>query len=115
MRIVIYTKNSDVDKVFKAFEDFLKKNPIKENHIGLKGHSKLHQKYFNLTDDNYRQIINLNVNDMFRNMALNVIIELLKNGTDIRIAFKHSEIGDNIYINYEEIEEFVSKFERGMG
>ena len=108
MRIEIYVKNSDVDRVFKSFEQFLKKHPIKENNIGLKRHCKLHQKYYKIDDIDYRQIVNLNINDLYLDMVLKIIIELFKNDTDIRIAFKYYATGDNIFINQEEVENFMN-------
>ena len=107
MRIEIYVKNRDIEKVSKAFESFLKKHPIKQNNIGLKKHSKLHEKYYPIDDSDYRQILNVNINDSFLEMVLKIIIELFKNDMDIRIAFKHYSIGDNIFINQEEIEHFI--------
>ena len=108
MRIEIYVKNSDVERVIEAFEIFLKKHPIKENNISLKKHSKLHQKYYKINDSNYRQILNLNINSTYHDMVLRIIIELFKKGIDIRIAFKYYATGDNIFINQEEIENFMN-------
>lgn len=98
MKIAIYAKNRDVETVKLHMKDF--KPTIKKG-------SKLDIYNQSLSNANYGQILNIYVANTYLIEALKTILELFKNSVDIRIVFKYGSFGNVIFVNYNEIEEFI--------
>ena len=98
MKIEVYVKNRDVEKVESHLQEF--KTEIKK---GLAHDVCNHS----LSSANYRQILKVDIADTSLIEALKTISKLFKSSVDIRIAFKYGSFGNLIFVNYNEIKEFI--------
>jgi len=111
MKIELYVKNRDMEKVEEHLKKFLAKHLKGKNKIELKKISKIDKIHQALSNKDYKRIVKFYIEDNLLDSALTHIAELIIDDIELRIVFKYGSYGNLILID-NEIIDFVKQEEK---
>jgi len=111
MKIELYVKNRDMEKVEKHLKKFLAKHLKGKNKIELKKISKLDEIHKASSNKDYKRIVKFYIEAYLFDSALTHIGKLLIDNIELRIVFKYGSHGNLILID-NEIIDFVEQEEK---
>ena len=111
MKIELYVKNRDMEKVEEHLKKFLAKHLKGKNKIELKKISKIDKIHQALSNKDYKRIVKFYIEDNLLDSALTHIAKLIIDDIELRIVFKYGSYGNLILID-NEIIDFVEQEEK---